>query len=179
MSEPDLADLRAMEAILRAIAPLKSQEQVRVMSWIIDKLDLALDMKIAIKGSTPHDRNYIEMAWEKVPNAMESAGEFVSSAAPASIADRVLVVATFLQMNADDPDVAALTGREINNSLKSMRSAVANVTDCIYTLMKRTPPHMMEMGRIPERKQWKAYRVTESGINYVYQRIVEKSSNNS
>lgn len=176
MTEPNLADLRAIETILKAMHPLDMKDQVRVLTWVIDKLDLALDLKVAMRGARSKNRNYIEMAWEKVPEAMESAPEFLAAAAPTSMADRVLVIATFLQMATDNPDIATLTGKQINDALRKMRLAVSNVADCVYTLMRRSPAHMIEAGKAPNRKGWKDYRVTESGIDYVYERIVHQSS---
>jgi hypothetical protein len=173
MSEPDFADLRAIETILKVVGALQTKDQVRVLSWVIDKLDLALDMKLAIKNVRSQHRNYIDMAWENVPHVMHSASDFLAAAAPSSFADRVLVMATFLHMQADDPDHATLTGRDINDALRKMRLAVANVTDCIYTLMKRSPPHIVETGRLRHRKDWKGYQVTETGIYYVYEKIVQ------
>jgi hypothetical protein len=175
MSELNLSDLRAIETVLKVMSPLDPRDQVRVLAWVIDKLDLALDMKLAIKGASSKWRSYIDMAWEKVPHLMDSVGEFLAAASPGSMADRVLVVATFLQLQSDDPDKGILSGREINLALRKARLGVANVTDCIYTLMRRSPPHMLETGRMPNRKHWKGYRVTESGISYVYERIVEMS----
>jgi hypothetical protein len=172
MTEPNLDDLRAIETVLTAITPLDTKDQVRVLTWVIEKLDLALDMKLAIRDATAKHRSYIEMAWEKAPDAMQSPSEFVSAAAPESIADRVLIAATFLQMNGDDPDRAIVTGKEINATLRRMRLGVSNVTDAIYTVMRRSPPHIVEAGRVPGRRDWKGYRVTESGIEYVYERIV-------
>jgi hypothetical protein len=176
MSEPNLADLRAMETILRVMTPLQPKEQIRVLAWVIDKLDLALDMKLASRDLRPQHRNYIDLAWEMVPDVLNSENEFLAAAAPDSLADRVLVMATYLQMHADDPDTAFVTGREINGALRKMRLAVPNITDCIYTLMKRSPAHMVEWGRVPDRKSWKGYQVTESGIQYVYERIVQQAS---
>ncbi|SRR6266496_4408717 len=176
MSEPNLNDIRAIETILKAMSPLDEKDRVRVLTWVIEKLDLALDIKLAIRNGRPTHRSYIEMAWEKAPHVMESASEFVAAAAPDSMADRVLVIAAFLQMKSDDPDHTILTGREINAGLRNMRLSVTNVTDCVYTLMKRTPPHMVEAGRAPNRKDWKGYQVTESGFEYVYERIVHYNS---
>src|SRR5437879_371640 len=176
MSEPNLNDLRAMETILKTMSPLDEKDRVRVLTWVIEKLDLALDIKLAIRNARPAHRSYIEMAWEKAPHVMESASEFIAAAAPDSMADRVLIIAAFLQMKSDDPDRVILTGREINAALRNMHLSVTNVTDCIYTLMKRTQPHMVEAGRSPSRKDWKGYQVTESGIAYVYERIVNHSS---
>ncbi|MDP9172552.1 MAG: hypothetical protein M3O30_01640 [Planctomycetota bacterium] len=178
MAERDLDDLRAIEIILKVLGPLQVRDQVRVLSWVIDKLDLALDIKIAVKNARSKDRSYLEMAWEKVPTLMDSAAEFVAAAAPISRADRVLVIATFLQFKADDPESAILTGRDINATLRNMRLSVVNVTDCIYTLMKRSPSHMVGTGRVPNRKGWNGYRVTEPGIDYVYERIVRQNSDN-
>jgi hypothetical protein len=178
MSEPDLNDIRAIETTLTAITPLPMRDQVRVLTWVIEKLDLALDMKLAIRDAHSKHRNYIEMAWEKAPHAMESIGEFLSAAAPESMVDRVLVAATFLQMNSNDPDRDIITGKEINGALRKMRVAVPNVTDAMYTLMRRNPPHVADAGRVPGRKDWKGYRVTESGIDYVHERIVHFGSDN-
>jgi hypothetical protein len=178
MAEPNLADLRAIETILKAMHALDVRDQVRVLTWVIDKLDLGLDLRVAMRGARSKNRNYVELAWEKVPEAMESAPEFLAAASPASMADRVLIVATFLQMASDDPETAMLTGKQINDALRKMRLAVSNVADCVYTLMKRSPPHMLEVGNAPNRKGWKSYRVTESGIDYVYERIVHQESKN-
>ena len=172
MTEPDLRDIRAMETILSTMHPLDTRDQVRVLTWVIDRLDLGLDVKMAMNNARPKYRSYIDMAYEKVPHAMDSATEFLSAAAPESLADRVLAVATFLQLNADDPDRVIITGNEINTALRNMRLAVSNITDCIYTLIRRTPPHMVHAGRAPNRRDWKGYRVTESGVDYVYERIV-------
>jgi hypothetical protein len=177
MTEHDVAEIRAMEAVLTAVSPLKPKEQVRVLAWLIEKLDLALDIKVAMKDARPQYRSYVELAWEMVPHLMDTESEFVSATAPGSMADRVLSIATFLQMKADDPDAATLTGRDINLALKRMRLPVSNVTDCIYTLMKRSPPHILEAGRTAGRKDWKNYRVTESGIDYIYQQIVQHHAN--
>ena len=176
MTEPNLDDLRAIETILTALHSLDLKDQVRVLTWVIEKLDLGLDLKLAMKGARAKNRNYIEMAWEKAPTAMESVPEFLAAASPASMADRVLVVATFLQLASENPDTTTLTGKEINDALRRMRLAVSNVADCVYTLMRRSPPHMIEAGKVPNRKGWKGYRVTESGIDYVYERIVNQNS---
>lgn len=176
MTEPNLSDLRAVETVLTAVHPLETRDQVRVLTWVIEKLDLGLDMKIAMKNARSKYRSYIEMAYEKVPEAMDSVDQFLSAAAAQSLADRVLVVATFLQLQSDDPDAAIITGNEINATLRNMRLAVSNVTDCIYTLIRRTPPHMVHAGRAPNRRDWKGYRVTEPGIEYVYERIVNFGS---
>lgn len=176
MSEPNLDDLRAIETILMTMSPLAGKEQVRVLTWVIEKLDLALDMKLAIRNARSEHRSYIDMAWEKAGHLMDHPSEFLAAAATESMADRVLVIATFLQMRLDNPDRGTLTGREINAALRNMRLSVANVTDCIYTLMERTPAHMIEAGRSQHQKNWKAYRVTESGIDYVYERIALHNS---
>jgi hypothetical protein len=177
MSEPDFDDLRAVETILNAAHSLQSRDQIRVLTWVIEKLDLALDMKLALKNARSKHRNYIEMAYELVPHAMDSVSEFVAATAPESAADRVLAAATFLQFSKDDPERAVITGNEINATLRNMRLAVTNVTDCMYTLMRRTPPHVIHAGRAPNRRDWKGYRVTEPGIDYVYERIVHFGSN--
>lgn len=176
MSDVNLSDLRAIETILEAVGPLETRDQVRVLTWVIEKLDLGLDMKLALANARSKYRNYIELAWESVPEAMGHPSEFVAAAAPDTLADRVLVIATFLQMKKEDPDTETLTGKEINSALRSMGLAVNNVADCIYTLIRRTPPHMVEAGRAPNRRTWKGYRVTETGIEYVYERIAKYSA---
>jgi hypothetical protein len=176
MADPDLSDLRAIEAILGVMKPLDTKDQVRVLTWVIEKLDLSLDMKLAVASARSRYRSYIELAWEKAPHVMDYPSEFITAAAPSSMADRVLSAATFLQMQNDDPDTVVITGKEINTTLRKMGLAVKNVTDCMYTLIRRSPPHMVEAGRAPNRRAWKGYRVTESGIDHVYERIVMHAS---
>lgn len=174
MTKLDLDDVRAVEATVTAMSGLKTRDMVRVLLWIIDKFDLALDMKLALRDVRPATRNYIDLAWEKSPDAMHSPNEFLAAAAPETHVDRVLTIATYLQMGAEDPDEAKLTGKEINEVLRRMKLGVANISDVMNTLMRRNPPHMVETGPLPVRKDWKGYRVTEAGIDHVYKLIVEQ-----
>lgn len=175
MAHSELNDLRAIETILAAVKPLDQKDQVRVLCWVIEKLDLVLDIRLAMKETRPGYRGYIDMAWERVPHLMSSPSDFLAAASPRSMADRVLVMATFLQLKSDHPGRAIVTGREINAALARMRMSVGNITDCVYTLMKRTPPHMVGTGPVSGRKRWNGYQVTEAGIHHVYERIVEES----
>jgi|SRR5438093_6442300 len=173
MSEPNLADIRAAETVLTALHPLKTEEQVRVLRWVVEKLDLALDMRLAFRrAAASPNRSYIELAHERAKHGLETPSEFLAEVKPRTIVDRVLAMATFLQLRSDDPDKAVLSGKEINDALRSQGRAVRNITDCLNTLMERNPAHVARGIRSAGNNQRRGYQVTEAGIDHVFRLIV-------
>jgi hypothetical protein len=178
MAEPDLADLRAIKTVLTALHPLKTVDQVKVLQWVIEKLEIGLDMKLALRRiSAPANRSFIELAHERAAHGLHTPSEFIAEARPKSIVDGVLAMAVFLQLAAEDPDKSLLTGREINASLRNIGRAVTNITDCLNTLTKRNPSHIERhylRGAEPQRN---GYRVTEAGIDHVFKMMVFREDN--
>jgi hypothetical protein len=173
MPEPDLADLQAAETVLKALHPLRTDEQVRVLRWVAEKLELGLDMKLAFRRAAESpNRTYIDLAHERARHGLDTPSEFLAEAKPQSIVDRVLVMATFLQFRCDDPDKDLLSARQINTALRMVGKPVGNVTDCLNTLRERNPPHIFRKPRSVDQNQRTGYRVTEAGIDHVFRMMV-------
>jgi hypothetical protein len=167
-----LADLKALEAILRALEPLTGDDRTRVLRWASEKLGLQQPTGHGSGGklqrSTP-----LDAAFEKHPGGFQDVGEFLAAASPASDVDRVLCVAVYLQDFNESPDVG-LSGKQINDQLKNLGHGVKNITDCINTLKSRKPQHMIQTKKSGKAKQaWKEYRVTRAGVEYAYRLISE------
>jgi hypothetical protein len=179
MPEPDLSELRAMESVLTAIHSLKTEAQVRVLRWVTEQLELGLDMRIAFRKAAPTiNRSYIELAYERASHGLNTPSEFLAEVRPRSIVDRVLTIATCLQMRSDDPDKVLLTARDINAVLRSVGRPVTNVTDCLNTLTHRNPPHISRHALTDKWRGKHGYRVTEAGIDHVYKMIVFRDDDN-
>lgn len=178
MSEPDLSELRAMEAVLTALHPLKTDAQMRVLRWVIEQFELGLDIKLAFRNVTQSkNRSYIDLAHERAFHGLDTPSEFLAAVGPRSIVDRVLAVAVFLQLHKDDSGQPLLNAREINVSLRSVGRAVTNVTDCLNTLTQRNPPHISRHHFTGDPRFKHGYRVTEAGIDHVFKQIVLRSDN--
>ncbi len=171
-----LADLKALETVLKALEPLSEDERARVLRWASEKLEIQEQVRGKI-GVTPMKKAAIDAAFEKHPGGFENIGEFVAAASPASDVDRVLCVAAYLQDFNDSSDVA-LSGKQINDELKNLGHGVKNITDCINSLKSRKPQHMIQTRKAGRAKQsWKEYRVTRAGVEYAY-RLISEAMNN-
>jgi hypothetical protein len=165
-----LADLKALEVILKTLEPLPAEERERVLRWACEKL------AIQIAGNAQRKIAAIDAAFEKHQGGFENIGEFVAAASPDSDADRVLCAAVYLQDFSEDRD-ATLSGKQINDELKNLGHGVKNITDSINTLKLRKPQHMLQTKKAGKSKQaWKEYRVTRAGVEYAYRLISERKN---
>ena len=168
-----LADLRALETVLNALARLSDEERVRVLRWAAEKLGIQQVVTGRPGGGTAPRTTAIDAAFEKHPDGFQNVGEFLAAASPDSDVDRVLCVAVYLQDFNESPDVT-LRGRQINDELKNLGHGVKNITDCINSLKLRKPQHMIQTKKTGKAKQaWKEYRVTRAGLEYAYRLISE------
>jgi hypothetical protein len=125
-----LMDLKALEAVLKALEPLAEGDRERVLRWASEKLGIQ-----QLRGGRAQKKtDAIDAAFEKHPAGFQSAGEFLAAASPSSDADRVLCVAAYLQDFSDDAHTVTLTGKQINDVLKNLGHGVKNITDSINTL---------------------------------------------
>lgn len=161
-----LADLKALETILKTLEPLSEDERARVLRWTGEKLGIQHG---AAKRAAP-----IDVAFEKHPGGFQTIGEFLAAASAGSDVDRVLCVAVYLQDFSETPDDVTLSGKQINDELKNLGHGVKNITDCINTLKDRKPQHMIQTKKAGKSRQaWKEYRVTRAGVEYAYKLISE------
>lgn len=172
----ELADLKALETVLKTLSPLADEDRARVIRWTIEKLglddsvgrQLSASRKAAIKADP------VEMAFKKHASGFQSIGEFVGAASPQTDADRVLCAALYLQDLSGDEPGRVLTGKQINDELKHLGHGVKNITDCINTLKMRKPQHMIQTKKAGKARQaWKEYKVTQAGHDYVFRLISE------
>ncbi len=168
-----LADLKALESILKTLEPLQEDERARVLRWTAEKLGIQ-QVGPGKAGGAAGKVAPIDAAFEKHPSGFQSVGDFLAAASPDTDADRVLCVAVYLQDFSEKPDEVRLSGKQINDVLKDLGHGVKNITDSINTLKLRKPQHMIQTKKSGKSRQaWKEYRVTRSGVEYAYKLISE------
>lgn len=174
-----LADLKALETILKTLDPLSEDERERVLRWAGEKLGIQHTGLGRASGGALKKTSAIDGAFEKHPGGFQNVGEFLAAASPDSDVDRVLCVAVYLQDFSEHPDVTTLSGKQINDELKNLGHGVKNITDSINTLKSRKPQHMIQTKKAGKAKQaWKEYRVTRAGVEYAYRLISEAEGGN-
>jgi hypothetical protein len=172
-SSLELADLKALETVLKTLQPLSEDERLRVLRWASEKLGLQQPILGKTGAGLTRKATPIDTAFEAHPGGFQNIGEFLSAASPDTDADRVLCAAVYLQDFNESPDVT-LSGKQINDQLKNLGHGVKNITDSINTLKSRKPQHMIQTKKSGKAKQaWKEYRVTRAGIDYAYRLINE------
>lgn len=173
-----LADLKALETILKTLEPLSEDERARVLRWAGEKLGIQQAILGRTTGGGVQKTTAVDAAFEKHPGGFQNVGEFLAAASPDSDVDRVLCVAVYLQDFNESPD-ATLSGKQINDELKNLGHGVKNITDSINTLKARKPQHMIQIRKAGKTKQaWKEYRVTRAGVEYTYHLISEDNRYN-
>lgn len=155
-------ELKAMESVFETMKNLSDDSKLRIVKWLTDKFQLDLKLPNR-KGSTDESK---VSSYQK--NNIESFGsieDLFSHVDPKDTSDKVLVVASFLQVNHQKPD---LTGIEINRALRDLGHGVKNITNAIQSLIDRKPKLMIQTRKTGTTKQAKKkYKVTSEGLKRV------------
>jgi hypothetical protein len=152
-------ELKAMNEVYSAIKDLEDDAKQRVLNWALGKF--SLKKRVLPKGL--EDGQSLDII------SFESVADIFAKASPQSEADKVLVVASYLQKkNA----VEELVGREINKELKNLGHPMSNITNAISSLINRKPTLMIQTrkeGKTPQAQ--KKYKVTIEGFTAVQRMI--------
>jgi hypothetical protein len=152
-------ELKAMNEVYSAIKDLEDDAKQRVLNWALGKFSL----KKRVLPNMSEGGQSLDII------SFESVADIFAKASPQSEADKVLVVAAYLQKkNA----VEELVSREINNELKNLGHPMSNITTAVGTLINRKPKLMIQTrkGGTTQQAQ-KKYKVTNEGFMAVQKMI--------
>jgi hypothetical protein len=155
-------ELESMNKIHAALKDLEDDAKQRVIDWAIGKFSLRGQKP---SGGAKHSQSL--GAGENIVDigAFESAADISAKAKPQSEADKVLVVAAYLQNKGGEKE---LTSREINKELKNLGHGVGNITNAISSLSVKKPSLMIQTRKEGRSKQaQKKYKVTTEGFEAV------------
>lgn len=153
-------EIKAMSAVYTALNELDEEAKKRVIEWVIGKFSLGrpkqrLDLAFA-------DREAEANVDEVKLTSFGSAADLFAKAGPKGEADKVLIVAAYLQ---EVKGASELTGREVNKELSHLGHGVANITATMNSLMNKKPQLMIQTRKEGKTKQaQKKYKVTAEGF---------------
>ena len=162
--EKDL-EIEAMGEIAKVFGKLEDSAKARVVSWVINKYNLANTINVtvvrseSIKGEVAHG---VEQARE----FLEQGGHenLLSNISSKKANERILLVSAHLQHHENKEE---LTAFEINNKLRNLGHPASNITVFLNRLIKQKPSLVMQVSKGKGRMAKKKYRVTGAGFNKV------------
>jgi hypothetical protein len=157
----ELNDIKALEAVLKAVSGLEPSDQERVLRWAAEKLGTKLHGSGAHKsaGQGPQDSGGEGLIqFESLADAIGAAGAKTDST-------RALVAAAYLSKKKNQPEV---TGFEINSELKNIGHGIGNITEAIDALKAKKPQWVVQTRKEGSARQArKRYKVTTAGYAQV------------
>lgn len=167
-STDPFAEITAMQKVAEAFKSLDNAAVGRVLQWAANHWGATATVATAKPVATAPTTDG--------PTAPQSPfsdlGELFAAAAPATDADRVLVVGYWMQFIEGNSD---LTGFDVNKELKHLGYGVGNVTTAFDALKARKPAPVIQLKKSGTSKQArKTYRVTAVGKQAVEAMIAPK-----
>ncbi len=167
-------EIQAMSSCFDVLKDLDAESQERVINWLLSKFELKAPNKIhqSTNQGTADTQNEQTGDGQKQPNvtgtelsSFESIADLFSKMPTKTESEKVLVVATFLQVNQNQQD---LGGRQINSELKHLGHGVKNITLAVQGLINRKPQLMIQTRKSGNTQQAKKkYKVTSAGVNKI------------
>jgi hypothetical protein len=155
-------ELQAMGILAGALKELSPASRLRVLRWALDLYG---------RGSAGADRASADSsagAADALTNAagrkigdFSELGEMYAAAAPTTDAEKALVIATWMQLRDQCPDVDT---QAVNTKLKHLGYPIGNITRAFDSLRDARPSLVMQMKKMGTSQQArKKFRVTLEG----------------
>lgn len=152
-------DVKALEAVLKALHGLEAAEQERVLRWAAEKLELGSPIRQRQIGPPGGDPAAVAGA---SLDQFESLGDAWGAAQVSSDPERALFVAAFLTKKSGQTE---LTGQEINRHLKDLGHRIGSINKAVGALQGRRPQLMVQTKKSGNTRQArKNYKVTAAGF---------------
>lgn len=154
------AELEAMAKMAEILEPLDPPARTRAMSWLIQSLDIDLNVKERSPLKSPGAK-----ASPSSPLAYETLADLFHAANPKTDREKALVAAYWIQMSSGAVNFAS---QEVNSELKHLGFGVSNITDALTQLMNEKPSLAIQLKKSGNSKQArKTYKITDSGVRKV------------
>lgn len=160
-------ELKALNEITRAIAELDEEQRRNVLLYVNTRY--GRQSPPALRGG---GRNVVPAVdAESVSDDYEGIGDFFDAADPETEAERVLVVAYWVQVVEGVEDLGAM---QVSKQLKDLGHSVSNITRAFDSMMSQRPRLVIQVRKSGKAKQArKRYRVSREGIKRVQSMLAE------
>lgn len=172
MSEGQSAskELEAMQLVHKALADISQEGRQRVVNYIVSLFKL--DSVNADPDETPRSTENPSAA--PTARRFESLADLYDAAAPATNAEKALVVGVWLQDNLGNDSFSSQT---VNSELKHLGHGVANITAALEQLKDLKPAYIQQLRKSGASQQArKTYKVTLAGVRAVSTMIERANS---
>jgi len=155
-------ELTAMKVIADALSPFEPKTRKRIVGWVSDKFELGqlpASMQPEPKGGTVMGDDSVIQG-----TALQDAATLFEKASPSTDAEKVLVVAYWMQeMNHE-----SVTAVRVNKKLKDLGHRVDHINRVFTGLIEQKPSLVIQTHKSGKAKQGrKTYKVTTEGIKRV------------
>jgi hypothetical protein len=160
-------ELDAMSAISRALSPLESDVQGRVMRWAAERFGIRQASSGGISAHpdagadsvTPGDRG------SEGTHEFKHFAELFSAAGPTTDADKALVAAYWAQVVLGHE---GWQSRAVNADLKHSGHGIGNITRALQMSIEKKPQLIIQLKKSGTSQQAiKTYKLTTEGVTYV------------
>ena len=173
-----LLELKAMEEVHRALAPLSVDGQHRVIAWAVSALQLSVTSAATATTHAAGPARTTPLAQREATDGADVAagvGTYVtfadlfSAASPTTNQDKALVGGYWLQVCQGAESFASMA---INNELKNLGEGVENITSAFDGLKETKPQLALQVRKEGKSQQArKKYKLTVAGIRTVERMI--------
>lgn len=161
-------EIKALQAAVEVLSNLDDDARNRVIQFLISKFSYTKPVKsiIGVDSGGGSSVDHISQF-----SQFQSVADLISKASPQKEADKVLLVAAYLQETKNKQE---LVSREISQELHNLGHAVSNITVVIGSLIAKKPQLMIQTRKEGKSRQaQKKYKVTTSGISRAFSLINE------
>ena len=165
----DDPELKAMSAVLEALADLDREAQDRILNWTRSRLDLRKPKEVENTDQESPKRDS--------PIKVESFAELFDQARPKLEKEKALLGAYWIQICQGQETFASSA---VNNELKHLGHGLANVTDCLNRLIDQRPSLILQIRKSGTSKQArKTYKVTQAGVSRVQRMLAGQNTDDN
>lgn len=169
-STDPMAEVKAMQRLAEAVAPLDLEATARVLRWAVARYGVAVDTGTGSRGRSGGPSLMGSASENGTANGttvpqFNDLAELYAAATPDSDADKALVGGYWFQFVQGQADFAA---QAINSALKDLGHGLSNITSAFDTLKAQKPALVMQLKKAGTTKQArKRYKLTAAGKNAV------------
>lgn len=158
MNDPEL---KALDAITTAMAKLTEDQARNVLLYVNSRYGQSVPRGAVPPGMPASSLGHAEGD----ESAYADIGDFFDAADPQTQAERVLVVAYWMQVIEESDDFEAFP---VNKHLKHLGHPVSNITRALDSLISQSPRLVMQTVKRGSAKQArKRYKITRAGTKSV------------
>jgi len=162
--EDPRAEIEALAGSSALLDPLDAAARRRVLQWLADRYEVALQGAVAAKASQESSENDGHAAEAQVSQPQDLP-ELFERASPRTQSEKALVVGYWFQQVQGDPDLDAA---RLNRELRHLGHPVPNITAALTDLMQTHPKYVLQTRKSGATRQArKKYRLTAEGLKRV------------